>query len=147
MIYNIIYVSKAHSPMSEKQLTSLLEESRSWNEEYGITGMLLYIEGQEPGQTPGRFMQVIEGAEKDIQLLFSRIKADPRHHQITPLHQDYINKRNFTNWLMGFKTVSNDTLIKDGYIDLNDYFLKTNRQPKFSLALNYLKSFNDMNLK
>ena len=146
MIYSIIYVSKALHPMTSEHLTILLEQSNSCNREYGITGMLIYLEGHEPSQTTGRFMQVIEGNESDIQLLYKKIKADERHGLITTLHQGFSNRRNFSQWSMGFKTLTNDDLRKDGYRNLSDFFMIKRRQPKFSIALNYLKSFYDMNL-
>ncbi|WP_345949242.1 BLUF domain-containing protein [Mucilaginibacter sp. PAMB04274] len=146
MIFSIIYVSKALHPMKNEDLTDLLEQSRSWNESFGITGMLLYIDGQEPGRKPGRFMQVIEGTQSDIMLLFNKIKEDRRHHQITVLHEGRTGRRHFKQWSMGFKTISDNALGREGFIDFEDAFLKNKRQPKFNMAFNYLKSFYEMKL-
>ncbi|WP_345949302.1 BLUF domain-containing protein [Mucilaginibacter sp. PAMB04274] len=146
MIYNIVYVSKALHAMAIEDLNILLDQSRSRNKNDGITGMLLYIEGQEPGKLAGRFMQVIEGDESDVVSLFNKIKTDARHEKVTTLHEGRLNKRNFKTWSMGFKTLSLDMLRKAGYLNFEASFVSNTRPSNFNVALHYLKSFYEMKI-
>jgi hypothetical protein len=52
MIY-LVYVSSAVKPFLSSELVDLLSKSHVYNTEVGITGMLLYKDGN--------FMQTIEG--------------------------------------------------------------------------------------
>jgi hypothetical protein len=52
-MFSIVYVSSALKPFSKTDLLTLLEKSRENNTSLGISGMLLYKDGN--------FMQVLEG--------------------------------------------------------------------------------------
>ena len=81
-LIQLIYVSSATKEMSENELASILKSSAKNNEEREITGMLLY------GQ--GRFIQVLEGESIEVEVLMSRINADPRHSFITIIERNVI---------------------------------------------------------
>jgi hypothetical protein len=88
--------------MEEAELLELLEAARVRNGELGITGLLLYAEGN--------FIQVIEGAPDGVELLYRRIKRDPRHRRFTPLLDHMIESRNFEGWQMGFERIKSEAL-------------------------------------
>jgi hypothetical protein len=145
MLYHIIYVSKAVTPLSGEALNYLLKQSRQWNESVGITGMLLYIERHILSQVTGRFMQVIEGNEEDIKSLFQNIKKDSRHHQITILQEGTISVRSFDDWVMGFKVMGwQDYINRPGYLDMDQLFSGSEISLSSGVALNFMKTFYAM---
>ena len=56
-MFYLIYVSSAIKLMHDDELLLLLEKARENNSRLGITGMLLYKEGN--------FMQMLEGGKED----------------------------------------------------------------------------------
>jgi Sensors of blue-light using FAD len=58
-------------PFSTEELTDLLRKSRDNNAALGITGMLLYKDGN--------FMQVLEGDEERVRALATKVSQDRRH--------------------------------------------------------------------
>ena len=95
---SIVYISTATRGLNAEELEELLDVSRRNNQRDGITGMLLYVEGN--------FMQAIEGAHDRIADLYKRLELDPRHHNITKLVDEPIAHRQFAQWLMAFRQVS-----------------------------------------
>jgi hypothetical protein len=71
---------------SEEELIQLLETSRQNNAKIGVTGMLLYKDGN--------FMQLIEGPEEAVRALHAKISIDPRHRGLMTLLQGHQEKRN-----------------------------------------------------
>jgi len=69
-MFHLVYVSSAVEPFSKTELVELLHVARANNERLGITGMLLYRDGN--------FMQVLEGEEPVVRDLYARIERDPR---------------------------------------------------------------------
>lgn len=92
-VNRILYRSQAVRPFSPAQLTDLLEQSRAWNEQYQITGLLCYADS-------GHFVQVLEGPAQHVQQLFAKIRQDTRHHQITLLSDQTSANRWFPDWQM-----------------------------------------------
>ena len=99
-LIHLIYASSATKPFSEKDLLALLEISRRNNEPAGITGLLLYHDGN--------FMQVLEGEEPVVTATHARISKDPRHYGLLTLLQEPIEKRAFGDWSMGFRNLNSD---------------------------------------
>ncbi len=92
------------------ELMQMLAKSRESNAKKGITGILLYKDGN--------FMQVIEGEEVEVNKLLEKISADPRHKRILRLHSRRIKKREFTDWSMAFRDLDDLDLHKyPGYSD------------------------------
>jgi hypothetical protein len=98
----ITYISHATEPMSAEQLIALLQQCLKNNVSNGVTGMLLY--GNET------FLQALEGDEKAVDDLVEKIKKDPRHTNIQFLHRRTIERRQYSEWSMGFKRVSDSEL-------------------------------------
>jgi hypothetical protein len=97
-VYSIAYVSSATKPLTHAELTAMLKKGRANNARSGVTGMLLYKDGN--------FMQVLEGDEVAVRATFERISRDPRHHNLIVLLQGEKPKREFPEFLMGFYDLS-----------------------------------------
>lgn len=102
----IIYVSSSIGLPEPDELDRLLRVSRTRNGRDGISGLLLYHEGS--------FMQLIEGGEKAVGALFSRIMDDPSHHNIVRLHDGPVAGRLFPTWSMGFAPLDLSRLSETG---------------------------------
>jgi len=70
----LVYVSSAVKPFTDQELLGLLEKARENNQKLGITGMLLYKNGD--------FMQALEGDEQVVLSLADHIAKDLRHGDI-----------------------------------------------------------------
>ncbi|TCO70840.1 BLUF domain-containing protein [Rhodovulum euryhalinum] len=104
----IVYVSQADSALTPKDLENILESAHSYNPRHGITGVLLFAEGE--GRYRGSFMQLLEGDEAAIEALRKRIFSDPRHHTKIVLERGVKDKRDFPDWSMAFRTVEKSDL-------------------------------------
>ena len=94
----LIYISSAASWPTEQGLLDLLETARARNHDHNVTGMLVYDNAM--------FMQVLEGDEKDVREIYQLICNDPRHNGIVKLSEQPIQARDFSDWSMGFKRLS-----------------------------------------
>lgn len=107
---HLVYVSTALNEMDDDELLSLLAQARDRNRRQGITGMLLY--------SNGNFFQVLEGEENDVGEVYESILKDKRNHGNIVIVKERISERSFPNWSMGFRKLSeNDLRSIDGYSD------------------------------
>ena len=97
MLFHLVYVSTASAPMDDRELAALLEQARDRNARNNITGMLLFKDG--------RFIQLLEGQEEDVQRIFDSVRRDERHHGVRVLWSRYAQYREFPDWTMGFQNV------------------------------------------
>ena len=124
---SLIYVSSATEKFSHAELLTLLETSRRNNARLNVTGMLLYKDGN--------FMQVIEGEEGQIERLHAKISGDPRHNGLLTLLKRPIEQRQFSDWSMGFKDLSDPNLAgKAGY---NEFLNTSLVSPEFASNPSY----------
>jgi Sensors of blue-light using FAD len=93
-MFSLVYVSAAVTWFSDRELRDLLAQCRLSNAQTGITGMLLYKDGN--------FMQALEGDERTVRALEARIAADRRHQGMVTLHSGHTAGRQFSEWTMGF---------------------------------------------
>jgi Sensors of blue-light using FAD len=106
----MVYVSSAVKLFSERQLKDLLKQSRQNNSLSGLTGMLLYKDGN--------FMQCLEGSKEAVCTLEAKIKSDPRHQGMAVLLQEDHVESAFDEWAMGFKRLDPRTALEfPGYSD------------------------------
>lgn len=101
-MYFIIYTSHEAVNFNEDLLESLLIQSRDRNKRLDITGMLFYFNHT--------FIQLIEGKEADVKLLYKDICNDTRHKRVITLKQGARSERYFQDWSMGFKSIDNNQL-------------------------------------
>ena len=102
-LVELSYLSEAVSDMSFLGLMRLLESARAFNQQNGITGILLYDNQQ--------FGQIIEGERANIMKVWKRIQEDKRHHRIELLEIREISERSFPDWLLRF--YGGETLTRD----------------------------------
>lgn len=96
----IVYLSASCHLFTDDELVEILTKSRLKNSPLGITGMLLYNDGS--------ILQILEGEETVVRNLFDTIKKDNRHKGLIKMFDCKIASRNFSEWSMGFKQLSNE---------------------------------------
>jgi len=107
------YVSSVAHPLSTEELVSLLQECLVNNRRDGVTGMLLY--GNDT------FLQTLEGEEEVVDRLYDHILQDKRHDNVKSLVRRTIAAREYSDWSMGFKRISDEDLTHvEGLIDFSE---------------------------
>jgi hypothetical protein len=133
---NIVYMSTSVTLLDDDQLIDILNSARKNNLKHNVTGVLLYSEGV--------FIQVLEGNEADVDVIFSKIQADARHKNIITLIDGLIEQRDFADWSMGFSTVHTDKVAGlVGYLKSTDKL--SNRKQDSNVAIMTLKTFIETN--
>jgi len=146
-MFYLIYISIAVKLQKDEDIALLLEQSRNRNLSLGVTGMLLYIEGDFLHRyAGGRFIQVLEGSEQEVRARFEIIRHDSRHFNVILLSESTTQIRNFGTWSMGFKYLDHQAFIRqEESFDLNDIFKENKKAKQFNVPLQFLKSFYNMN--
>lgn len=93
----LIYISSTRTAFTAADLDEILRVSRRNNAAVGVSGLL--VAGGR------RFLQVLEGTKDTIDVVFERIKRDPRHHAVVVLSNTEITARSFGQWSMGYSRV------------------------------------------
>lgn len=101
-MFRLIYASTATHLLSRHELVDILSKAREKNSRLGVTGMLLYKDGN--------FLQLLEGEEKVVRQLYETISLDPRHFGATVLTDEAAQERLFPDWTMGFRDLSDPEL-------------------------------------
>ena len=101
-MYSMVYVSSATKPMAKDELVELLGVAAERNSPKGITGLLLYKDGN--------FMQMLEGDEQAVTALYRQIELDPRHRGAIVLLKGESDAREFPDWSMGFRDLKSPEL-------------------------------------
>jgi hypothetical protein len=113
MMIQLSYISSVAHPMSTEELVQLLQTCLANNDRNGVTGMLLY--GNDT------FLQTLEGEEKVVDSLYEKIRHDPRHCNVKSLTRKVIEARQYADWNMGFKRMTNKELQHvGGLIDFSE---------------------------
>jgi hypothetical protein len=95
MLVRLLYASRSTTEIDEPLMAAILEQSRKYNLEHGITGILCTY-------TPGNvFLQLLEGSRAEVNALYANIVRDPRHVDVTLLDYAEITERRFASWRMG----------------------------------------------
>ncbi|HEY0056163.1 MAG TPA: BLUF domain-containing protein [Pedobacter sp.] len=110
-LFTLVYLSSATDALTEEELGNILKISRTNNSQIGVSGVLIYCDGN--------ILQVLEGLEESVYKVFNKIKADPRHTALIILQSRDISVRSFEDWSMGYK-ISNKVEFEqiEGYLDL-----------------------------
>lgn len=106
----ITYVSSAAEQLTEPQLLDMLRAVRAKNQALGLTGMMLYRDGN--------IIQALEGPDDAVVETYEKICDDPRHHGVIELLRESVTQRAFAQWTMGFRYVNDLDAPLDGF---NDY--------------------------
>jgi len=91
----LLYVSKTPHQISVGDLDDILTQSRRNNSLLGITGLLLFIDGG--------FLQILEGDERAVRELYTRVATDARHADPQLMLDHEVPVRAFPEWSMGFE--------------------------------------------
>lgn len=112
-MFFLVYVSAAVTWFSNTELRALLVGCRAHNERAGITGILLYKDGN--------FMQVLEGPESAVLALYARIAGDLRHRGMLTIDSGTAETRQFEGWSMAFHDLSAGAgALPEGYSEFLD---------------------------
>jgi hypothetical protein len=135
---SMVYVSSAARSLNDEDFVQLLTAARSNNERNGITGMLLYKDGN--------FMQAVEGPDEQVNALFDRIRRDSRHHGVLQLLKEQISERRFPNWSMSMTNVHRLSEEQRARVNpfLTDDFLASSYRNDPSSAIKLLLTFRDV---
>ena|SRR5690606_33190438 len=87
MHYAVSYVSTAQRDMEPSEVVELLDQTEVRNNKLGISGLLIYSEGN--------FFEVLEGGKELILELYDVIRQDDRHKNIIQIFEKSINGKPF----------------------------------------------------
>ena len=134
-MHHIVYQSTALGHLTANDLRSLLRQCRANNLRNGITGLLLYCNGN--------FLQVLEGPPEPVRQLYENIRADLRHTSVVTLSDGPVERRIFMDWTMGFQYLSGEDFNRlVGYINpFRSDFLDAHLPEVDESVLSLLKSF------
>ena len=97
LLLQLIYISGASVPFSQKELKALLKKARKNNHELDVSGILIFHEGA--------FFQVLEGPPESVYAIYDRISQDARHDEVKLLLKCEVEERSFPDWSMGFVNI------------------------------------------
>ena len=113
-IYALAYLSSATTLPKQSDLDEILAQSRRNNEADGITGLLMFHDGN--------FFQVLEGPKKAVETCYRRIAQDPRHQGHIVMMREDAPVRRFDNWTMAYVPFENmNATEKKGFLDLQAF--------------------------
>lgn len=101
-LHSLVYVSSATRTPQETDLQHLLQRARERNLQCGVTGVLLFDDGN--------FMQYIEGPPDGLAEVYRHIERDPLHSGIIELCRQVSGVRLFKDWLMGVRVMNSPQL-------------------------------------
>jgi hypothetical protein len=136
-LHRVIYVSSSRIPFSDQDLVELLTIAQRNNHRVGISGMLLYNDGN--------WLQVLEGSREAVRSMFMRIRVDNRHQDVIQVLDEPIDSRLFDQWSMGFRNLSGADLSSlPGFTDfMNKGSNPRAFRPDASGCLEILRMFRD----
>lgn len=131
----IVYISSAKLGLTHGEILNIVADSRINNEKQGLTGLLLF--------NSGTFMQLVEGEESNVDVLYRKIEKDRRHTDMKLLLKEPITHRNFSNWTMGFKNIEKLKEMNSEFINsfLNEDLNFSVYQKNPYRALRFLETF------
>jgi len=88
----LIYTSRVARSVRYADAEDIALRAAARNEQAGLTGLLLY--------TPSHFVQVLEGAPREVAEAIARIGRDPRHSQLRVVDDREVDEREFASWAM-----------------------------------------------
>ncbi|MDE1891679.1 MAG: EAL domain-containing protein [Betaproteobacteria bacterium] len=131
LLYALIYVSKASQTMTKTELMTLQKQTINNNLDSGISGCLLYREGE--------FMQLIEGQRQQVLALYDRIKSDPRHIDCKIILESPVTNRAFRDWGMVMHYTTESLTIDQMSIDETVSLFDLAKDPNF--CYDFITSF------
>lgn len=135
----LVYVSTATHPFSAADMQQIIDVAEKNNKRDGITGMMLYADGS--------IIQAIEGPEEAVLDLWSRLGEDSRHRDQTMVTHYEIAKRQFPDWSMFCRRLSNPTAddITELFASLDQPVFDPDNDDMNSVARKLLEGFRTRN--
>lgn len=145
-VFYLIYTSVESDLFNHDELKVLLNQCKDFNNRNNITGILLYVRGQQITKSKGRFMQLLEGDERIIRRLFKKIVNDERHESVALLQIGKYDRRCFTDWSVGFEQAAGELYQSlSGHFDLNDLVSRCNKLGASDVPLQFLQKLSSNN--
>ena len=98
-IRQIVYMSTAKPKFSQSEIEGILHAARERNRACGVTGILVYGDGN--------IIQALEGPPDTVGELFDSISRDARHKDVIKVLDLSVEKRDFPNWRMAYARSEN----------------------------------------
>ena len=97
-VMRLIYMSKSQLPDDNAEyaaaIQALMNYSRKWNDDNGITGALFFSDGY--------FAQVLEAPKSALNDIIGKIICDSRHKDLRLIECCSVSERLFGNWSMAY---------------------------------------------
>lgn len=88
----IVYHSVASDDLDEGEIFRIISQASANNSRSDLTGFLIF--------SGGRFLQLLEGEERELLRVFDKIKQDDRHTDVSTAYEVDISQRSFPDWRM-----------------------------------------------
>ena len=105
-LLRLTYASRAAEGLSCADLSAIAREAQSRNAMLGVTGLLLYVDGD--------FLQVLEGPGGAVERLYEMIEKDARNKWVTRLSTERVLRRAFEDWSMGCFEIGLEEIALEG---------------------------------
>lgn len=92
LVIRLIYWSRASTPVDLTVARTIAQQAERHNPPRGVTGLLAC--------GTSHFLQVVEGASTEVNLLYRRLMHDGRHYDLHLVEVVPIQKRLFSEWAM-----------------------------------------------
>lgn len=99
-LYEALYVSNLPEGSPLRIIADIAATSRIANMAAEITGLLVF--------DGSRFCQQIEGSQKAVLKLLEKICLDSRHENVQILHHQFLVKRRFSRFSLGYTMIDDD---------------------------------------
>lgn len=105
MTYSILYISDSKVGLNKDEIDKIMNISVFNNTALDISGFLVLQNGH--------FLQLLEGKENDVKMIFKRIKNDDRHSNIIYVLNQPTAIKAFDFYYSSFKTYNNRKLVEE----------------------------------
>jgi len=131
---SLTYISNSAVEMNSESIKVLLNNSRAFNSENNISGILMMLDN--------KFIQVLEGELELVIDLYTKIEQDPRHKDLLILLNMKIKERTFKDWSMGFVKLENDEFSEEsGFTNIDQFIKGLSSRKTWDPSLEFLKKF------
>lgn len=132
----IAYLSTAiNRAVTAKEIDDLLADARVFNQSIGVTGVLLYCDGN--------FFQYLEGSPESVAVVYKRILKSSLHIAVIELFNASVERTHFSNWAMGFAAVAQSDLQQISHASWAEQHDKISRQSEMNPGIALLLSYWD----
>jgi len=137
MDHCLIYFSTSVWLFEEEDLATILAQSRRNNAKAGVTGLLLYMNGN--------VIQVLEGNKEVVNALYKRIAQDQRHTHVVCVLNSPVDQRLFARWSMAYETLTASQFAEVESVVALTKWREAQSKPDDSIILKTLKAFYETN--